>query len=248
VGISPTSYLLQNIIDVGSAMNYQRIYNELITNRQNNALLKETYTEKHHIIPKSHGGSNDKSNLVRLSAREHFVAHWLLWRIYRDSSMALAFSSFRGYRNIKGYFNSYGFEEARKAHSEVMKNCKHRLGHKTNEDTKILLSIANKGYKHTKEAIEKIRQAGTGKKISDEQKIKISMIHKGKKLSNDTKTKISLAKKGKKMKELSNDHKLKISFRKTGASYRKSECPHCNKSGGINAMARYHFDNCKYKL
>ncbi len=63
-------------------MNYQRIYNELIINRQNNPLSKGIYTEKHHIIPKSLGGSNNKSNIVALSAREHFIAHWLLAKIY----------------------------------------------------------------------------------------------------------------------------------------------------------------------
>lgn len=36
------------------------------------------YTENHHIIPKSLGGSNKKDNLVALTAREHFVCHRLL--------------------------------------------------------------------------------------------------------------------------------------------------------------------------
>jgi len=33
------------------------------------------YTEKHHIIPKSFGGSNKQNNLVRLTPKEHFIAH-----------------------------------------------------------------------------------------------------------------------------------------------------------------------------
>lgn len=39
------------------------------------------YTEKHHIIPKSLGGSNKKENLVKLTAREHFVCHCILVNI-----------------------------------------------------------------------------------------------------------------------------------------------------------------------
>jgi hypothetical protein len=35
------------------------------------------YTEQHHIIPKCLGGTDDADNLVNLSAREHFVCHWL---------------------------------------------------------------------------------------------------------------------------------------------------------------------------
>jgi hypothetical protein len=38
----------------------------------------EGYFEKHHIIPKSLGGSNDLDNLVKLTAREHFICHLLL--------------------------------------------------------------------------------------------------------------------------------------------------------------------------
>jgi hypothetical protein len=36
------------------------------------------YTEKHHIIPKSCGGDDSKDNLVRLTAKEHFICHLLL--------------------------------------------------------------------------------------------------------------------------------------------------------------------------
>jgi len=39
---------------------------------------KDTYYEKHHIIPKSFSGSNSKDNLVLLTAREHYMCHLLL--------------------------------------------------------------------------------------------------------------------------------------------------------------------------
>lgn len=39
------------------------------------------YTEKHHIIPKSLGGKNNQSNLVRLTARQHFICHMLLTKM-----------------------------------------------------------------------------------------------------------------------------------------------------------------------
>jgi hypothetical protein len=41
----------------------------------------EGYTEKHHIIPKCLGGDNSPSNLVKLTAREHFLCHWLLTKM-----------------------------------------------------------------------------------------------------------------------------------------------------------------------
>ncbi len=61
-------------------MNYQKHYNKLI-DRATNRLL-ESYTEKHHIIPKCMDGSNDIENIVQLTAREHFVAHLLLAKIH----------------------------------------------------------------------------------------------------------------------------------------------------------------------
>jgi hypothetical protein len=39
------------------------------------------YTEKHHIIPRSMGGSDDPDNLVILTAKEHFVCHLLLTKM-----------------------------------------------------------------------------------------------------------------------------------------------------------------------
>lgn len=53
----------------------------LIEKAKNRTLPKETYTECHHIIPRSLGGSDDKDNLVRLTAREHYIAHLLLWKM-----------------------------------------------------------------------------------------------------------------------------------------------------------------------
>lgn len=61
-------------------MNYLKIYNSLIEKRK---LNKPTgYTEIHHIIPKCVGGTNEKSNLIKLTAKEHFICHLLLTKIY----------------------------------------------------------------------------------------------------------------------------------------------------------------------
>lgn len=62
-------------------MNYSRIYFELIQNAKQRFTLTG-YTEKHHIVPKSLGGSDFSDNLVRLTAREHYIAHLLLAHIY----------------------------------------------------------------------------------------------------------------------------------------------------------------------
>ena len=48
----------------------------------------DRYFEFHHIIPKSCGGSDDDSNLVCLTAREHVLAHYLLCDIYKDTEFS----------------------------------------------------------------------------------------------------------------------------------------------------------------
>jgi hypothetical protein len=60
---------------------YHRWYYNIVTCAQSRNLPKTIYTEKHHIIPRCLGGSDDKSNLVKLTAREHFVCHLLLTKM-----------------------------------------------------------------------------------------------------------------------------------------------------------------------
>lgn len=40
------------------------------------------YYECHHIKPRSLGGADDKNNIVKLTAREHFICHWLLVKMF----------------------------------------------------------------------------------------------------------------------------------------------------------------------
>lgn len=56
---------------------YTKWYFSIIENRRNNPIENE-YNEKHHVIPRSMGGSNRKDNLVGLQAKEHFICHMLL--------------------------------------------------------------------------------------------------------------------------------------------------------------------------
>jgi len=60
---------------------YLTWYNELVKKAKDRNLTKETsecYVEIHHVVPRSLGGSNDKENLVVLTAKEHYIAHKLL--------------------------------------------------------------------------------------------------------------------------------------------------------------------------
>jgi len=65
---------------------YIKWYYSIIDNRIKMPHKKDLYTERYHIIPKSLGGNNEKHNLVRLSAREHFLVHWLLTKMCKSKN------------------------------------------------------------------------------------------------------------------------------------------------------------------
>lgn len=106
-------------------MNYQRTYDNLIETRRHRVLEKEVYYENHHVVMKSMGGTNEPRNLVKLTAREHFLAHWLLWRIHGNRQTAYAFNAFTGLFAGKNFENrpkitsSRGYAEAREAYSKL---------------------------------------------------------------------------------------------------------------------------------
>jgi hypothetical protein len=44
----------------------------------------KVYYEFHHVIPKSLGGDDSQLNVIPLTSREHFLAHYLLCKIYDE--------------------------------------------------------------------------------------------------------------------------------------------------------------------
>ena len=63
---------------------YTNVYNAIIELAKNREL--NSYFEKHHIVPQSLGGSNDKENIVKLTAREHFICHLLLTKMVEGAN------------------------------------------------------------------------------------------------------------------------------------------------------------------
>jgi hypothetical protein len=130
----PTALTLQG----ASAMlfidnKYTRIYFAIIERAKLRTIYG--YTENHHIIPKSLGGDNSEDNLVRLSAREHFLCHLLLTKMtqgHNRSKMALALLYLTGRGKAKerrnNFKNSRLYEKIKKEHalfvSKQKKGCK----------------------------------------------------------------------------------------------------------------------------
>jgi hypothetical protein len=121
---------------------YSRWYNSLIERSQSRILPKGTYTEKHHIIPKSWSGPDIKENIVILSAREHYIAHALLWKFNvgkkHHIQMMHAFDCMTkmkyGRRNYK--INSRIFESLK---LEYISHMKSKIGNKNHNFGKLML-------------------------------------------------------------------------------------------------------------
>lgn len=166
-------------------MDYKRIYNELISNAKNRALSADTYTETHHILPRSLGGKDNPANLVELTYREHILAHRLLYRLHpKSKELAYAF-----HMMVRG--NRYS------------EQINHRYSLSQLEEAKDAIIRARTGTKHSNETRDKIKQTwqrkvengyvgpNTNKTTSDETKQKMSDAKKGKPRSQETKDKIS---------------------------------------------------------
>jgi hypothetical protein len=140
---------------------YTNIYYRIIDRAKVRALTE--YSEEHHIIPKSLGGNNDKTNLVKLTAREHFICHLLLVKMTtgddkRKMSYALWLMC-----NLKNHLqpqrhvpNSNTYDVVRKNHSSVVSASQRGIkktyssfgGKKHTDKTKLLQSEIKTGSKN----------------------------------------------------------------------------------------------------
>jgi hypothetical protein len=103
---------------------YTKIYFQLIENAKTK--LVEGYVERHHIVPKSLGGTDDENNLVVLTARQHFIAHLLLTKMIDGQNKYKMYNAFSkmlcvGKDNKERYLPSSKFYEySKKLMSEHM--------------------------------------------------------------------------------------------------------------------------------
>jgi len=100
-------------------MDYKKHYDKLI---EKHGIEEKPcyYSERHHVVPKCMGGSDELSNLVYLKPKAHFTAHFLLWKIYRSPKLGHAFNMMCNNTSQGSQRGSRNYSIARKAHSEAM--------------------------------------------------------------------------------------------------------------------------------
>lgn len=138
------------------------------------------YCEVHHIVPRSLGGSDDVDNLIRLTARQHFVAHWMLARALGGSASRAFFmmSNFGKY----GKVNSTTYDIARQEYAEqVSQQLKGKPSQcPFSEETKQKMREAKLGRSLREETKQKLRIAMLGQKRGPEFAAKVSEAKRGK--------------------------------------------------------------------
>ena len=202
------------------------------------------YTETHHIIPRSLGGTNDPVNLVNLSARQHFVCHWLLTKIHAGQERGKMINALVMMQGENANQHRYKTKITSRAFAKLR------------EDYAAYISKMNTGIKLTADQCEKIRQSKIGKKrapFSGEWLENLRAAHQGenngmygKNHTGESRKKIGNKIRGRK--QTDEEKKRRGNSVKSLALKREKKlCPHCDKEVAVNGYARWHGDNCKLK-
>jgi hypothetical protein len=157
-------------------MDYQRIYNQLMTRAKSELDIRiakkaiGNYFEGHHIIPRCLGGTGKSNNIKHdniaiLTAREHFLAHWLLHRIYPDNNkITHAFWQMCSWKRTYQYRitpNSRVYQEAKQ--SIALITSKRFKGCIVPEERKNRISNTLKGRKRPNSVGQKISMTQKGR-------------------------------------------------------------------------------------
>lgn len=168
-------------------MNYRKVYMRIISHAKSEESLgirkrgNGNYYEAHHILPRSlfPNWIKRKSNMVLLTAREHFFCHQLLTKIYPHSKMWRALAAFqRKSKGQKRILTSKQYQICKEANSKAQKG----------------KPAWNKGIPRTAEEKAKMSK----KRRESEAKLKaIDPLYRQKRVTELTRQKISKSKIGK---------------------------------------------------
>jgi hypothetical protein len=159
---------------------------------------------QHHIVPKHAGGTDDPSNLIKLTIEEHAEAHRILWEQHGRIEDKLAWLMLAGKTDEaetarielarETQNRRWSIPEARQKQSERMKGNSYGVGREwvPTVETKGRISAAQKErYKqnphlrirslHTEETKRKISESKKGTRLTEETKQKISDANTGRK-------------------------------------------------------------------
>lgn len=199
----------------------------------------------HHIIPKHAGGTDEPSNLIRLTVEEHAEAHRLLfeehgrwedevaWKalsgqitLNEASKLAHRLGSTKGGKSNSANNTGFCGRSKEQMSADGRKAGKASQAKRNPEDNAIHLVKAREAIEidrieNPEKYVEKSKRAGASTSKTVRRKMAEGTYENSGLLTSE---------KGKQMAKLNNG---------------PATCPHCAKEGQYRAMKRWHFDNCK---
>lgn len=169
-------------------MDWNRIYTRINDNAKARGTSAEYY-ETHHIVPRCLGGTNEADNLVRLTAREHYICHALLVKMHSGQTrhkMLYAFNAMRMNNQHQTRIVSRTYElfrielQALKSQQMLENNPMDNAAHKAKhaEAMKIRIPVGMRGKTHSEETRQKMKAARAKQVITKETKRKLSEYNK----------------------------------------------------------------------
>ena len=246
---------------------YQTWYQNITDRAQNRNLVG--YTERHHVIPRSLGGSDTADNLVDLTAREHFICHWLLVKMNTGehrAKMVYALRMMRAEKSGQFRYNtkltSRVYESIKQEYRQIQS--KKMIGENNpmwgkarTPEMNAAVSRANTGDQNGAKRLQsrqKIKDSKLGKKrntFSQEWLDNMSKAHIGEKNGMYNKKHTDEAKSKQREKAIGRKQSAETIQKKAdavrGSKREKKLCPHCDQQIAVNTYPRFHGDNCKHR-
>ena len=224
---------------------YTGWYYAIVANAQARTIV--VYTEKHHIIPKSLGGSNKKNNIVSLTPREHFICHRLLTKMTEnDNKRKMVFAI--NMMMVKNT-NQFRYQATSRTYNTI-KEAFSKVNHFNDPVWQKQNGLKQRGKTVSKATRQKLIQSWT-----EERKINQSEIARKQMSGNVPWNKgklcpqLSGTNNGFYGKTHSTEYCENLANQKRGKTTywdgKKKVCSHCNRELDLGNYARYHGDKCK---
>ena len=223
-----SSIYINQIQSISLPNKYTKWYCQIVDRAQKRTKIRKEanklfgYSESHHILPKSlkMGGEKDKENIVFLTAREHFICHWLLIKMIREIEFKrkMAYALHKMLHSKNKFQNRY-----------IPKS-------KTYELVRVEVNSKLTGEKRGPNSVE-----------SNKQRSLTMMGQNSGPKSESHRLKLAMANIGKKRLKESIEKQIKSTNGVSQGPQPLMQCPHCLKEGGRSNMKRYHFENCKFR-
>lgn len=175
-----------------TSMNYQKIYDTLVSRAGSRPRKDGVYYERHHIIPRCLGGNDSSDNIACLTAEEHYLAHQLLVKLH-PGHYGICFAAFRMTTHTGGGRMTnrlYGWIRKRLAQNVPKRG-------PMAQEVKTKLSAAKKGKGWGEGMRASMAQYYSTRVMSNEERVNRSVASTGRTHSEETKRKISEAMTGK---------------------------------------------------